>query len=304
MKIYHIALGSPEFDRAAIEEGHEIRRINWRDVIGDLATPHTSQKLAQAILNDCQRFRPDVVFMQLQTPNIVHPYLLNELRSLGAFVINWTGDVRDPLPSVYTDLAPYVDVTAFTNMPDVKAVRAMGWRAEYLQIGYDPTIYGDDNGPRNGVVFIGNDYRNRFPESESRRDLVNHLKRKFGNAFTAYGNGFGARTMGAGHERAIYNSSLVAVNWDHFRRPYFASDRILRAQACGCAVVSQAYEGLMEEHPWTVGGDTIDRVVELVELRLSTPYITKRIGQDAAEHTFAHHRWNNRIRTIETWLKS
>jgi hypothetical protein len=30
MRILHIAMGSTEFDRAALELGHEVSTINWR----------------------------------------------------------------------------------------------------------------------------------------------------------------------------------------------------------------------------------------------------------------------------------
>lgn len=295
MKILHIAMGSPEIDRAFCEAGHNVGRINWREWKGNSA-------LQAHVLNACDTMQPDVVFMQLQTPNVMHPHTLARIREGGAVVMNWTGDVRDPLPDHYPQLAPHVNVTLFTNLTDVDKMRAMGHHADYLQIGYDETIYKLPEQPtyRSGVVFIGNNYGDRFPESKSRANLVDALRTTFGHKFEVYGAkwGSGARPCISLEEVEIYQHALVAVNWDHFVRPYFASDRILRAQACGACVLSQDYVGLKDEHPEVLGADTVERMVELVGLRLETPEVTKAMGERQAQHVRERHTWGARVERI------
>jgi ornithine carbamoyltransferase len=77
----------------------------------------------RSIIENCYFLKADVLFMQLQTPTVVDPSTLKEVRDMGVMVINWTGDVRDPIPQHYIDLAPHVDITAFTNHPDVLTMR-------------------------------------------------------------------------------------------------------------------------------------------------------------------------------------
>ena len=295
MNFLHLAMGSPEIDRSLREAGHRVERINWKDWKG-------REALQAHVLNVCAKFRPDVVFMQLQTPNVIHPHTVHRMREGGAVVMNWTGDVRDPLPDHYPHMAPHVNVTLFTNGTDVDKMRAMGYHADYLQIGYDETIYKLLEQPtyRSGVVFIGNNYGDKFPESRSRAKLVEALRTTFGHKFEVYGSkwGSGARPCISLEEVDIYHHALVAVNWDHFVRPYFASDRILRAQACGACVLSQDYAGLRDEHPEVVGADTVERMVELVDLRLKTPHITASIGERQAQHVAERHTWGARVSSI------
>ena len=210
-------------------------------------------------------------------------------------------------------MAPYFSVTSFTNVPDVEEIRAMGYRAEFLQIGYDETIFNTEGaGERSGVVFLGNNYSGyKFAESEGRREMVAALAKAFPDDFTVYGmswegivppknnGGYLHETMSA----PVLKKALVAVGWDHFHRPGFASDRILRATACGCAVVNQHYDGIALEHPDVKAVRTINEMVESVGHALKHPVESQMIGDLNAQNTLKQHRWNNRVRVMETWMK-
>jgi hypothetical protein len=288
MKIYHIAQGMVEFDRAAVDLGHDIRRVNWPAMFGRLPADYAAANLSAVVVKECEEFRPDVVFIQAQQPGVVDGKLCDYLRSLGAFVVNWTGDVRDPIPAHYINLAPHVNVTAFTNLPDVVALQDMGHDARFLQIGYDPDIYHNNGtGKREGVVFVGNDYGHRFPLSQHRRDAVNALKKAFGHSFTAYGKGFG-KSLHNGADAEVYRRALVAVNLDHFNRSGFHSDRYLRSMACGA---------------YTINGTamTTDALVDIVREALADPKRTAELGALQAAETYNIERWHNRINTVTRW---
>ena len=290
MKILHIALGGPEFDRAASERGHDVYRIDWRK----MADPN--KEILQCIKG--QSF--DLVFAQIQTAKVIYHETWDALRASGAFVIHWSGDVRDDI-GWFLDAAPHVDITAFTNMDDVNAIREAGHRAEYLQIGYDEKIYTYAEKERSGVVFLGNDYQGRFPLSDFRAEMVKRMQKEFGDQFKAYGKRQDNKATTPAQEVAIYQSALVAINYDHFNRPLFASDRILRAQACGAAVVSMAYEGINDEHPYVGAAETLDDMVKMVRFALDNPGRAAALGKMGADHTLSMHRWNNRFETIEQW---
>ena len=308
MNILHIAMGSPEFDAAARDLGYEVQRIAWRDFLGRKFVSGHDARLQRKIIETAQTFRPDLVFVQTHQSDIIAPETYAALRAGGAFVVNWCGDVREPLPECYVTYAAHVDVMAFSNLTDVELIRAKGHRSEYLQIGYDPTIYhpGVVIRNRSGVVFMANHYAGRFPNTDLREQVARKLSKLFDYKFTLYGSGWGipsVRHTGTAQEEAdIYRRSLVAVNVDHFTRPYFASDRILRAQACGCATISWDYEGLKEEHPLVGRATSIEEIVKMVKHALDNPAQAEQVGKASAAATLENHTWRNRIKTMEGWL--
>lgn len=295
-------------ERAFQEEGHETLVVNWRQWSKDsrkhLIEPETI-KAAKA-------FRPDFAFCQFQAPGLISAKLPLALREMGCFAVNWSGDVRHPLPDWYKELAPHFAVTSFTNVPDVDEIRAMGHRAEFLQIGYDERLYCPGNDERSGVVFIGNNYSGyKYAESGSRREMVKRMAAEFGPLFKVYGmcwetevpaenvGGYLREPMDAD----VLRKALVAVGWDHFHRPGFASDRLLRATACGCATVNQYYLGIEEEHPSVGAAKDIDQMVAMVWHALNNPQEARQVGQMAAVNTLKQHRWNERVRQMMTWLQ-
>lgn len=304
MKILHIAMGSTEFDRAALELGHEVSTINWRTLTGSRFTGNAPPHLQRTILRSAQTFRPDLVFAQTHQSQVISASTYAELRNLGAFVVNWCGDVREPLPECYLEYAKQVDVMAFSNATDVDIIRAHGNRSEYLQIGYDPSIYYPGKEKRAGVVFMANNYAGRFPNSDLRAKVAAELKHALRPDFTLYGSGWGGgvRPVQGTREADIYRRSLIAVNADHFTRPYFASDRILRAQACGCATFTLAYPGCEEEHPHAVQCAGVGEMVQAIIMALDNPVATQQMGERSAAHTYAHHRWTNRIERMAKWI--
>ena len=280
MRILHVAMGMPEFDRAAIDRGHYISRFEWKK----------QKSLHTALLEKVFRFKPDVAFFQIQKPNIIKHETLEALRKEGIFTVNWTGDVREDI-TWYKEAAPYFGVTLFTNQTDVDTLTSEGFRADFLQIGYDDTIYRYEERKRAGVVFLGNNYINRYPESKRRRQIVEHYMKK---GLDAYGIGFPKRVTIAAKEVLIYQKASYALNIDHFNRPRFYSDRVLRAQACG-AIICQMSDVLMEDHPFALYGYPKGQEMP--------PSYHKMV----AEYTRDNHTWRNRIddlqRIVERWAK-
>ena len=264
-------------------------------------------------IKEAMDFRPDLAFCQFQSPGYISAALPAALRSIDCFSINWTGDVRSPLPQWYIDLAPHFDVTSFTNLPDVEEIRALGYRSEFLQIGYDEQIFNTEGaGERSGVVFLGNNYGGyKYAESDSRRKMVQAMAEAFPDDFTVYGMSWEGvvpekNCGGYLHESLsaeVLRKALVAVGWDHFHRPGFASDRLLRATACGCATVNQYYLGIEEEHPSVGAAKDIDQMVAMVRHALNNPREARQVGQMAAVNTLKQHRWNERVRQMMTWLQ-
>ena len=278
MKILHLRMMGPEFDRCARELGHEVESVTRMD-------PYTMNKALQRALAD----PPDLVFIQIHAKGPEPDWrLVGALKDAGVFVVEWFGDVRDPLPQCYVDRMPYVNVTACTNYPDVNTMHEMGHDARFLQIGYDETIYKVDgpkwNDPKD-VVFIGNNYGKRFPLSEHRAKVVRLMHQHFGDRFAVYGRGWGkgSHAVGPEEEAAIYRSCKVALNLDHFYRDGFYSDRLLRATGCGAYVV-----------------DLTD-VNEHLCIKMAQFAVNGCGDQTLSTSVRLYHTWHDRINTLHAW---
>ena len=287
--------------RAFEEEGHTVHIVDWIK-----RQPGDRRNVDQLVIEEAEDFKPDFAFCQFQRPNVITPRLPKTLKELGCFSVNWSGDVRFPLPDWYKECAHYFSVTSFTNYTDVEEVRGLGCRSEFLQIGYDERIYYPGSEDRSGVVFLGNNYGGyKFAESEGRRQMVHALHNAFGDRFKVYGmswEAYGGKYIKEPGDADILRGSSIAVGWDHFHRPGFASDRLLRATACGCALVNQYYEGIEEEHPHVIAVRSVEEMVDEVRKLLEEPELTAYLGKLNAENTLKNHRWNERVNQMMAWL--
>lgn len=290
MKVLHLALISPDndgmIDRGFIARGHEVKRVDWQ-----APDANAQAKGLSAWAEIC--------FFQGQGTRSIATETLDHLRAKGVFVVNWTGDVRDDV-EWYKAMAPHVDLTLFTNGTDIDLMREAGFRADYMQVGYNEEVYHiEGERERSGVVFMGQNSGSKFPQSVGRASMVDRMKGEFGKDFAVYGYGWGTRYLQPKEEADTYRRSLVALNWDHYQRPLFASDRLLRAQACGCAVVSHDYPGLHDEHPFVLGASDPDMMVDMVRTLLSHPEMTKETGRSSATHVRNNCQWSDRVEHLE-----
>lgn len=199
-------------------------------------------------------FKPDIVFIQIQTPNIINEECVKTLKSYGCFVVNWSGDVRAPIPQWYFDIGQHIDLTCFSNMHDVRQLIKDGLKSEYLEIGYDPEIYQPEGRkiPSKDIVFMGNNYGGTyFPLSDYRIQMVDFLKKTYPDNFAVYGNGwnfkFGEWNSSQPDEAAVYRSAKVAINLSHFAYERYNSDRILRIMGTGVCCLAKSYKGIEED---------------------------------------------------------
>ena len=285
MKVLHIGINaSPNLAiaRAFRVCGHGTTGLGWRD-----------RKATNAALDAALMDGTELCFMQLQAANVVDATRVRALRDAGCFVVNWCGDVRDPLPQHYVDMADHVSVTSFTNMPDVEALKAMGFDARFLQVGYDELIYTPEGSamPTPPIVFMGNNFVDRFPLSGARAAMVVRMRQAFGKDFAVYGSGwgYGIKRLNPEQEAATYRGAKVAINFDHFDREGFHSDRYLRAMACGCFTIEATRLDL-------------DEIVEAVREWIGADFRAEHATEDAA-HMTENNRWHNRVAVLEEWTK-
>lgn len=251
MKILHLGLcvnpnGYSSFPHAFKQV---IGEENYREL--SPGEPEFNLK-ALALFNE---FKPDIVFMQIQSPDIIHWSTCNHFKNSGAFVINWTGDKRWEVPAWMIDIAPFVSLTAFSNMEDVHKMRELGFKSEFLEIGYDPTIYTPEGEAYNmpEIVFFGNNYgHGYFPMSTFRIEMVEFLQKEYGNRFGVYGNGWNNPAGNFNHsqyeEAKAYRGAKIAINCSHFDCDTYNSDRLLRILGSGIFCISYNHINMKETY--------------------------------------------------------
>jgi spore maturation protein CgeB len=246
-KILHIGLCASGQPYNALQMAFINNCMEYREVsAGD---PQVNQKAVQI----AETFFPDIVFIQVQNSGIINTSTVIKLKQLGAWVCNWTGDVRTPIPKFYYELGQHIDVTLFTNMTDVKEMRSNGYRADYLEIGFDQTIFNPkgQTSIQCPIIFMGNNYgNNAFPMSKFRVDMVGFMQEKFKKEFTVYGgnwnNSAGDLNNSQIEEATAYRGSKIAINVSHFEYERYSSDRLLRILGSGTPICLAKYYPGME----------------------------------------------------------
>lgn len=249
MKLLRIVIKGEENPNYTITKAFEqafgeVDTIWWEDY----STSELNHKLIEVI----SAGQYQAVFMQIQKAGVIYPETA-KMMSLRCPVFNWTGDVSTNL-TAYTEIADHV-TTLFTNTHDVEALKVMGFRSKYLQVGYDHVYYQNQSKQRQRqIVFCGNYYPDaKFPLTEERVQMARRLKQEFGQQFLLFGKGWekvGIQNDGYLTNQAeadVYNNSLIAINYSHFNYGRYYSDRLLRELACGCYVVSHDFKDWQKE---------------------------------------------------------
>jgi hypothetical protein len=296
MKILQVALGN-QFDiRDALSLHGDV--VYWDFTKDRINFDHGLRSLVN-------EHNPDLVFMQLQTPGIISPWMAKELGQKTK-IVNWTGDVRTPTPQWYIDIGRHIHLTLFTNMHDVEVCRKHGIKADYLQIGVPDKIFtpvGPVAKDVPDIVFFGNN-PGGFPLSKMRADMVRSLKQRYGERFGYYGSGWGSdiRPINNQHEEAsIYRGAKIAINLSHFDYPRYTSDRMLRAMGSGCMVLSKHYDGIEEEFDVSKHLSVWKDFSELfhhIDYFLTNGHERKSRALRGSEHVHANHTWRNRIEDL------
>jgi hypothetical protein len=308
-KVLHIALNAggkrQEALCKAFEGIGEYQEIDWMAI----RDRHGIAFLRNHILNIKDQFDPSLIFMQLQTPGIIDSVVADQLREGNCIVVNWTGDVRQPIPKWYWDLGKHVSITCFSNEADVMEFEKAGLPAEFLNIGFDETIYTNEGTIQAApsIVFLGSHYgMDAFPLSRMRYEMVQELRQKYGNEFGCFGNGwdFPSKMLDEKQEAELYRSCKIAINVSHFNLERYASDRIFRMMGSGALCLSHRYPGI--EKDFIVGAE-LDTFSSYADLHSKIEYYlfhNPYKGQDIAlaGHELVHraHTWKKRIDQLLT----
>jgi len=241
MRIFHLGLmvAPPPNDSA-----RKAFLANCTDYI-ELSTG--AKDVNQEAIRIAREFLPDIIFMQIQSPNIIHIETVKAMRETGAWICNWNGDIRNETPAWMIAMSPYIDKTLFSNMRDVANVVNGG----YLEIGYDPEIYKPEGeiGNCREISFFGNNYGgDKFPLSRLRIDMNTMLHKHFGDKYGVYGNNWfnvaGNYNHSQAEESKAYRATKIAINLSHYDEDSYSSDRIYRILGSGAFCLCKAYPNM------------------------------------------------------------
>lgn len=300
MKTLHIGLSATPNTNNGLQKA-------WKKV-GEYREIHTSHPhLNSQIIADCKDFKPDIVFMQLQAPNIVHTATIRAIRHNVGKIVNFTGDVRDPLPSWYIDMGKEIDHSLFVSGNDVKTAQSMGINASWMQIGFDPEIFNDQVIPATDVpeiVFMANNYHH-FPLSAYRSEIAHALHKEFGNRFGLYGNGWKIPAKDCNDSQELQASILrgckIAISCSNFNHSKYVSDRVLRIMGSGAFCLSHEFEGRGEVYDLgqeMVPFGSITEMIQLCRQFLEDNWTREYIAKNGYELTHHLYTWDCMINNI------
>ena len=301
MRILQVALGEQRDIEKAFKTIGEVYYWDW--------SGYDSFRFNNEIVSITESFAPDVIFLHIQHPGILLPEVAKHI-SKKAFVINWTGDVRHPLPEWYKEIGKCIDISLFSNMNDVKEMRSLGINSDYLQIGFPTDIFKPDgttmpNHPE--IVFMGAN-NGQYPLSPMRAEMVRFLEHHYYNNFIVYGSGWGEhrKWLNQQQEAAAYRSAKIGINISHFEYERYSSDRNLRLLGSGCMCLSHHYPAIESEFEVGSHLDTWRTLYELknkIDHYLANDKERKKIAAAGSKYVHDNCTWINRIEQLKPMIK-
>lgn len=209
-----------------------------------------SFQLQSELINANNNFNADYIFMHTQS-DAVRIETLKEL-SKNSKIINWSGDVRSPLPEHYIHTGNNIFLTLFTNINDVQTSIQKGVRADFLQVGFDKIHFNPlgEKGNYPEMLFLGSNYGDMFPLSSFRRQMVERLQNEFGCRFGFYGGGWtnaNGNISSYSEEGKAYRSCKIAINLSHFAYSRYSSDRMFRILGSGAFCLTHRFPDIEKD---------------------------------------------------------
>jgi len=297
MRLLRIVIDGREHPNYTITKAFESRFASVETIwLERYSIPDLNKVIIQKVMSN----QFDVVFMQIQRSGVIYPDTA-KIMSDHSLVFNWTGDARDNV-NAYAEIGNHV-ISLFTNENDVDKMSDLGFRADYLQCGYDDAHFFNKNeeNRHHSVVFCGNNYPNIFPLSSQRQLMANHLKSRFANKFRLFGSGWGGYSLGYLDEfgaNYVYNESLISINLSHYNYKRYYSDRLITSMASGILVLSHEYPDYRKdfidgEHfvIWQDFNDLTEKIIYFFQ----NPDKAKVIADKGCKFVTENCKWTNRV---------
>lgn len=263
------------------------------------------------LIAQCKKTQPDIIVLHVQRPGVIDAELANALSKYGA-VFNWTYDVASPIPEWFSQIGKNI-TTLFCNDDDVDEFKNKGLSADYLQIGYDEQIFKPEGpiGSSADIVFMGNNYGEDFdfPLAGMRREMIDRLKNKHGDSFKVYGNGWkyndGSLLFREQKEAEAYRGCKIAINFSHFDKRRYTSDRMYRLMGSGAFCLTKWYPDIEKDFTDSVHlvvWRDLNELEKLIDFYLNdeNENLRKKIASAGASWVSNNCTWAHRMKQLLT----
>jgi spore maturation protein CgeB len=253
--------------------------------------------------------------MQIQHTNVIDAGSVRKIkRNLPKTIIsNWTGDVRSFVPRSYKTIGRHADVNLISSTGQLPLFKKeIGPNVKYWQIGYNPRLYFPEEKPRHkyewDICFIGNNNpKEKYPGRVERELACKLLRKKFGNRFALFGNGWpkSLKSRGSIDQKTVinaYHKSFAVLSVSHFNDiNHYFSDRLLMCMASGRPTIQfhfPKYESYFTNNCDLVIANNVQDIGDKMDWLLANPKMANYIGQSGAAKVAAEHTYLSRVNEL------
>jgi hypothetical protein len=266
-------------------------------------------------VREVRAFKPHLALFQIQHTSVIDGDTISRAKAEfpDMVTVNWTGDVRNYIPSTYKDVARACDFNLISSTGQLQMFESgIGKAIGYWQIGYNPKLYKPADYPvrefENDAVFIGNcDLNERYPGTNDRQNTCRLLRGAFGSRFKLYGTRWpqGLGSLGSVDQRtisSIYHKTCALVSVNHYNDlSHYFSDRLLMCMASGRPTISLKFPNI--ETYFTnmcdlVVVDSVDQIPDKVRMLKDNPELANFIGTSGAAKVRAEHTYFSRVKEL------
>lgn len=275
---------------------------------------HRNQRnTRQSLIETAKRFKPDLVYCQIQHTVILDASSIQAIRTFipTVKIVQYTVDIRASIQNSYYNVSKVSDMNLICSTGQLQMYRDNSVpNVHFLQVGYSPALHCPEIEPKEkydyDVVFVANiNSIELYPGNSERIDSVYALKREFGEKFGLFGNGWN-RELKAVRSVDItkvveeaYSKSFCCISISHFNEvDHYYSDRLLHCLASGRPTVSwhfPKYESYFVDGCDLVIAKGPEDIVNKVKYLLDNKDKANYIGMNGAAKVFAEHTYLSRI---------
>jgi spore maturation protein CgeB len=275
---------------------------------------HRNQRTTrQSLIETAKRFKPDLVYAQIQHTVIIDR---DSLQGIKAFVPNvkivqYTVDIRASIQNPYYNVSKVCDMNLICSTGQLQMYKDNGIpNVHFLHVGYSPSLHRPEIEPKekyefDAVLVANTNTVENYPGSEDRLNTAYALRREFGQRFGLFGSGFPKDLKALGHvdiTRVVeeaYSKSFSCISISHFNEiDHYYSDRLLHCLSSSRPTVSwhfPKYESYFVDGCDLVIAKGPDDIVNKVKYLLDNKDKANFIGMNGAAKVFAEHTYLSRI---------
>ena len=271
--------------------------------------------LRKDFVNSALAYKPDLIHVQVQHTQLINGMCFAEIKKIlpNVIITNWTGDVRNYVPSTFIDIARFATYNLISSTGQLKMFqKEIKKEIKYWQIGFNPKLYSPPTYTKNkfeyDISFVGNNnVLEGYPGRGDREQACRLLKKEFGLKFGLYGSLWPGDLASKGtidqkKVSNVYHNSLCVLSVSHYNDlSHYFSDRLLMCMASGRPTISLKFpkwETYFTNMCDLIIVDSINEIPAKVKMLKNNLALANYIGKSGAEKVYAEHSYYSRIREL------